>query len=350
LLAVGSAALIGAADSAGLDSRARTKGLFFGTAVDAEMLRNDPATMSHVAGECGIVVSEASFKWAELRPSPDSFAYRRADMLMDFAARHRLQVRGHTLIWGAYNPEWLQKTLTPQNAERLLTTHIRAVVGHFRGRLVHWDVVNEVIRPQDNKPLGLADTIWFRTLGPAYIDLAFHACATADPLALRVLNEFGVEYATDDNRRRRGAILSLLADLKHRGVPVQALGIQGHLDAARRDLDQKGLAEFCAEIAALGLKIIITEMDVSDRWLPPDIATRDAAVAAHGRAFLDAVLPNQAVLGVLTWGLSDRRSWLNESLPRPDGRPARALPLDQDLRRKPLWHALAEAFDLAPTR
>jgi endo-1,4-beta-xylanase len=314
------------------------------------MLRNDPTAMNHVPAECGMVVSEASFKWAQLRPRPDMFAYEQADMLMDFATRRGMQVRGHTLIWGSYNPEWLEKTLLPDNAERLLTDHIHAVAGHFRRRLVHWDVVNEVIRPQDNRPLALADTIWFKALGRSYIDLAFHACAAADPGALRVLNEYGVEYATQDNRRRRGALLALLADLTHRGVPVQALGIQAHLDAARRDLDQQGLADFCADIAALGLKIIITEMDVSDRWLPADIAMRDAAVAAHGRAFLDAVLPNQAVLGVLTWGLSDRRSWLNDALPRPDGLPARALPLDRDLRRKPLWHALAEAFDLAPAR
>jgi endo-1,4-beta-xylanase len=345
--------LVGAADplvsAAGLQPRAAAKGLFFGTAVDSSTLANDPAAMVPIPGECGIVVGESSFKWAELRPRPDQFAYQRADALMDYASGQGLQVRGHTLVWGAFNPEWLEKTLTPQNAEQRLTTHIQNVVGHFRGRLVQWDVVNEVVRPQDDKPLGLANTIWFKAMGPAYIDVAFHTCAAADPHPLRVLNEFGVEYATDDNQRRRGAILALLGDLTRRGVPVQALGLQGHLNTAQ-NLDQKGLAEFCADVASLGMKIIVTEMDVSDRWLPADIATRDAAVAAQGRAFLDAVLPNQAVLGVLSWGLSDRRSWLNEVLPRPDGLPARALPLDPGLRRTPLWSAMAAAFDLAPHR
>ena len=96
--------------------------------------------------------------------------------------------------------------------------------------------------------------------------------------------------------------------------------------------------------------MIVTEFDVRDQLLPASVVARDAAIAAHGRAWLDAVLPNPAVLGVLSWGLSDRASWLNTSFPRPDGLKQRPLPLDEDLNRKPLWTAMAASFDAAPVR
>ncbi len=110
------------------------------------------------------------------------------------------------------------------------------------------------------------------------------------------------------------------------------------------------LAKFCADVASLGCKIVVTELDVRDNRIAGDAATRDAAVASHARAFLDAVLSCPAVMGVLSWGLSDRRTWLNDDMPRDDKQAQRALPLDADLRRKPLWTALADAFAAAPAR
>jgi endo-1,4-beta-xylanase len=324
--------------------------MFYGAAIDHAVLRADPAYMSHVPVECGLVVGEAVFKWLELQPAPDKFAFERADMLAAYAARHGLRIRGHALVWHQANPKWLETELNPGNGERLLTTHIAAVVGHYRKRMAHWDVVNEPIRVEDGKPLGLRDTLWYRALGPRYLDIAFHACAAADPTALRVLNEYGTDYAIPREEARRHALLSLIGDLKSRNVPIQAVGLQGHLDAAQTAFDPKILADFVADITAMGLKVIVSELDVRDNGLPADIDSRDTAVADHARAWLDAVLVNPDVLGVLTWGLSDRRSWLNEAFPRPDKLPQRPLPLDPNLQRKKLWASIGGAFDIAPAR
>jgi endo-1,4-beta-xylanase len=306
--------------------------------------------MAPVPVECGMVVGEASFKWAALRPKPDAFDFTEADRLMSFATRQGLRARGHTLVWHEGNPSWLPTALSPATGEALLVRHIQGVAGHFRGQLVHWDVANEVLQPDDGRPDGLRDTLWLRALGPRYLDLAFHACADADPGALRVLNEFGTDYALPWQERRRGALLALLANMKAHGVPVQAVGLQGHLNAAEPAPDQTLLARFVDDIAALGLQVIVTELDVRDDQLPGDPVQRDAAVASHARAWLDAVLASPAVLGVLSWGLSDGRSWLNEKFPRADGLPQRPLPLDAQMRRKPLWTEMAAAFDAAPFR
>lgn len=334
----------------GLHRQAARGNRSFGTAIDPGVLAHDPAYMACVPQECGVVVSESAFKWAALRPGPDVYAFAGADALARYAARHGLDLRGHTLLWHKGNPAWLDEALTSATGERLLVEHVRAVVGHFRGRVAQWDVANEAVWPPDGRPGGLRDSLWYRALGPASLDLAFHACAEADPAALRVLNEDQIDYAWPAHARKRGAVLDLLAGLLARGVPVQALGMQAHLEAGVAELDQTALARFCDDVASLGLRLVVTELDARDNRLPADPAIRDAEVAAHTRAYLDAVLPCPAVLGVLTWGLSDRRSWLNDEIPRADGLPQRALPLDAELRRKPMWHAIAAAFESAPPR
>ncbi len=348
----GSAALLGAApaDSPGLNAHAMRCNRFFGSAVDSHMLATDRPYMDKVRAECGIVTAERAFKWGALHPRPTGYDFKDADQLMAYARQHSLQVRGHALLWHEDNPKWLETTITPANAEKLLTDHIRTVAGHCRNRVVHWDVVNEVLWPEDNKPLALRDTIWTRTMGPAALEVAFHVCAETDGTPLRFINEFGLDYDWDTDNRKRDAMLALLQYLRDRHVPVQGVGIQAHIQAGVKEFSQAKLAKFCADIAAMGLKIVITELDVRDNREPADIATRDAAVAAQARAYLDAVLDCPAVLGVLSWGLSDRRSWLNDQLPRSDKQPQRPLPLDAALNRKPMWAAIAEAFDAAPVR
>jgi endo-1,4-beta-xylanase len=341
---------VGVADEAGLDAVAARRGLFYGAAIDHEMLENDPHYMRHVRTECGVVVGEAAFKWADIHPEAEVYDFDKADALMGFARRHAKRVRGHTLVWHEANPDWLEHALTPATAETLLTRHIDTVAGHFRGHLMHWDVANEVLEPDQHQPLGLRDTLWLRALGPRYLDVAFHTCAATDPQALRVLNEYGLDYALPQHERKRAAMLTLLADLQSRNVPIQALGIQAHLDAAEIALDQTVLAKFVADIASLGLKVIVTELDVRDNRLPADPAARDSAVAAHAKTWLEPVLANAATLGVVTWGLSDRRSWLNKEFPRPDKLPQRPLPLDAELRRKALWASLGSAMQNAPAR
>ena len=334
----------------GMASIARQKNRFFGAAVNPAQFESDAPYMDRVAAECGIVVGETQFKWEALRPKPDTYTFGEPDALVAWASSRAMQVRGHALLWHLGNPDWLAEALTPQTADKLLATHIRTVCGHFRRKLVHWDVTNEVLHVQDNQPGGFRDSVWHRAMGPRLLDVAFHTCAEADPNALRFMNEDQIEYAWDAHARKRAAILEQLAAMKSRGVPVQALGIQAHLEAGVKELDQKALSQFVADVAGLGLKVAITELDVRDNRVAADTAVRDPEVAAHARAYLDAVLTNPAVLGVLTWGLADSRSWLNDEVPREDKLPQRALPLDEGLQTKPLYDAIAAAFEAAPVR
>jgi endo-1,4-beta-xylanase len=331
------------AEQRGLRDIAAQRGIVYGCAAatyefkDAEF----SAALSH---EAGILSAEYEMKRAALEPARGQYDFSGGDGLLAFARAHGMAFRGHTLLWHHSNPPWLAEALQQSDAELLLTGYVTAIARHYRGRIQSWDVVNEVIQPADGRPDGLRDTMWLKRFGPGYIDMAFHAARQADPHALLVYNDWGCEWGAPENDRFRAVTLDFLTNALARGVPIQALGLQGHLSAFGTKVDQKKLAGFLDAVRGMGLKILVTEHDVDDSGGPSDIALRDRAVADTSRRFLDVILDNPATTTVLTWGLSDRfldpPGWRD----RLAGRYPRKLPLDRDCNRKPMWNAMAKAF------
>ncbi|MDT8759815.1 endo-1,4-beta-xylanase [Sphingomonas psychrotolerans] len=343
-------------DGPGLNARARRSGRRYGCAIKSGQIAKDPAFTAAVLREAGTIVQEYELKRHVTQPAPGRYDFSGNDKLVDFAEQHGLAVRGHTLVWYAMNPPWLEAALpraAPRAKEGLLTGYIETAMRRYAGRIGEWDVVNEPVEPKEGRPDGLrAKNIWEQAFGENYIDLAFHTAREADPRARLFLTDFGLEHASRRCEARRAAILRLLERALSRRVPIDALGIQGHLKPFREPFDERTFARFLDEVRGMGLGIAITEMDIADRGGPQAIEPRDAQVAAVGKAFLDVALDNPATSSVLTWGLSDRYSWLS-TYPEyrwPDGKPSRGLPLDSDLRRKRLWAAMAAAFDAAPAR
>jgi endo-1,4-beta-xylanase len=147
-------------------------------------------------------------------------------------------------------------------------------------------------------------------------------------------------------------MLDLLTRLKQGGTPIHALGTQSHLMAGRYGVDKPALRDFLRKVADLGLEIIVSELDVPDRYLPADPARRDAAIAQACHDLLEVALAEPAVKTVITWGLTDKYSWLSQDddVKRLDNLPSRGSPFDDALKPKPAYAALAQAFDAAAGR
>ncbi|MGI4830898.1 MAG: endo-1,4-beta-xylanase [Janthinobacterium lividum] len=335
-----------------LRAHAAAVGRLFGCAVVVRQLERDPALRQLVGDQAAILVPEGELKWVALRPAADRFDFEQADTLFRFAAEHRRQVRGHTLVWHNSVPTWLQASPASTDVRALLVEHIRAVVGRYRGRVHSWDVVNEAILPKDGAPGGLRRSFWYERVGPDYIELAFRTAHEADPKAILTYNDYGVEYDNPEETERRAAILALLRDLRAKGVPVQAVGIQSHIKAAAKFSIGDGLKEYMDAVAAMGLPMYLTELDVNeDDVASNDPAVRDAEVAATYTEFLDVALANPSVKAVLCWGLSDRRTWLNDGPThhrKQPGRPQRSLPFDPQYRPTAAFFAARASFDAAP--
>lgn len=342
---------IGAAeDSHTLRQAGAKKKLLVGTAVSyAELQR--PEFTRLVAEQASIVVSENDMKWGPLRPSPETFDFKKADALVAFAEQHAQKIRGHNLCWHEMLPRWFKSTATQQNAAEILKHHIQVVVTRYAGKIHSWDVVNEAIDVKDGRPDGLRNSPWLQLIGPSYIDLAFRTARAYDPHAILTYNDYDLAQDSPATAAKRQAVLRLLRDLKSKNVPVQALGIQSHL-AARADgrYEWSGYQDFVREVEQLGLEIFITELDVDDRALPGDIGARDAGVAALYSSYLDAALQHRSVKALLTWGLTDKDSWLIHFRPRADGLPQRPLPFDGDLRPTPVFDAMYRSISAAPVR
>ena len=288
-------------------------------------------------------------KWNALRPSPQAFDFRDSDRVIEIARAQKAAVHGHCLVWHEAMPVWLTQALasgaSANDARNLLSDHIHRVVGRYAGVVRSWDVVNEAVERNDRRPDRLRRSPWLGAIGPDYLALAFHAARAADPHARLALADYGLEY--DDEpwmRENRATMLQLLRALKAGGVPIDALSIQGHLKGDRPPAFGELLARFLRDVAALGLEIYVTELDVDDQHTVGTIQDRDAATAVIYRRFLETVLAEPAVRSVVPWGLSDRYTSRAQFFPRPDGLPVRPLPFDRALAPKPAAYAIADAF------
>jgi endo-1,4-beta-xylanase len=332
-----------AVEIAKLRELAATKGLHFGTAVSERQLKR-PEFVSLLTEQCSILVAENQMKWRATQPEQDRYDFTTADFFMDFAESYRIPARGHNLCWHEHNPEWLEAAATPETAVSLLRSHIQTVAGRYKGRIHSWDVVNEAIRPDHHNHNGMVNSVWLKTIGEDYVEIAFRAAAEADPSALLTYNDFDIETDAPEQERKREAILAMLHRFHNKHVPIHAVGVQAHLRPKGEALSWNGLNRFLKEVKKLKLQVYVTELDVDDQEFPAEIAERDRLVAETYRSFLENILRQKSAKAVLTWCLSDRDSWLQGFRPRKDGLPQRPLPFDADLNPKPAFFALRETI------
>ncbi len=320
----------------GLRSIASERGLLFGAAVANADLKAE-AFQEALLRECSLISPEYEMKWDAVA----ALGYGPADALVGFAKTHGLAVHGHALWWHGAVPDRLAGVPADRFSAEAMD-HLAATVRRYAGPAISWDVVNEPLDLDCGRSDGLRASPFLDAFGPGYVAAAFRAAAEADPGAVLVLNEMGLEYASPEAERKRRALLALLERELAAGTPIHALGLQSHIDAGHQPRDNPGLAAFLREVAGLGLSVMITEMDVSD-WRCPR-AERDAMVADTYRWHIELVLESCPTLAVTTWGLTDGRTWLSAHRPRADGAPVRPLPLDRRLRRKPAWYGIARAM------
>jgi endo-1,4-beta-xylanase len=338
-----------------LKAHAATRGLLTGCAVNANLFREDEGFRKLLGEQYNIVVPENCLKWNMLRPTAEMYSFADADSLVAFAEAHEMKVRGHNFVWHEALPGWFAGTVNKENAQKFLVDHIHTVGDRYKGKVHSWDVVNEAIWIPDGRPDGLrSSSPWFQMLGPEYIDLAFRTAREADPTALLTYNDYNIEYDNDEEGKKRTAVLALLRRMKADKVPLDALGIQSHIHAVSKDGFSRGVRELIDDARTLGLQVFITELDVNDDAVAAaDMAERDKIVADVYRTYLKTALDGPAVKAVLTWGASDKNTWLNNGKKFRKQHPERLqrpLPFDSDYAPAPAFFAMRDSFDEAKKR
>jgi endo-1,4-beta-xylanase len=270
---------------------------------------------------------ENELKWQNVHPGILTWRFSVADEMVDWARSHGKRVRGHTLIWSNQNPPWVEQGVwTRDTLLKVMKNHINTTMGHFRGRVHEWDVVNEAIDPHGN----WVRNVWYRVIGPDYVDWAFRYARQADPGARLYYNETGLDGP--DHPHSRG-VLSMLRRLRSRGVPVDAVGMQGHVSTRFRGTPT-GLTDLMHEFTALGLAVAITEMDVRTDG-DGTLSQRREAQRVVYRDYARACRLEPRCTSFTTWGISDAYSWWEQ----PELAP---LLFDGAFKPKPAFHEVQD--------
>jgi endo-1,4-beta-xylanase len=321
-----------------LRQAAARAGRHIGTACATGPMINDRYKIV-VAREFDSLTPENEMKWESIERKAGAFSFGAGDRLVAFAAANGMRVRGHTLVWHSQLAPWV-KGLSGAELRAAMIRHVQGVVGHFKGKIAQWDVVNEAV--EDGSGGELRKDSPFTALGPTYLDEAFRAAHEADPDAQLFYNDYEIE---GEGAPKTDGAFRLIKRLEESGVPINGVGFQMHVDPRHWPTVEQMRRNF-ERFAALGLAVEVTEMDVPVGEIPgttADKLQRQKAIA-HDIVAICMAVPRCS--GITLWGFTDRYSWLADPhWAALRGRPPHLpLPFDAEYRPKPMVAGILDAF------
>jgi len=199
-------------------------GRYFGTSIRSGLL-GDPQYVSLAEREFTMITPEDELKADATEPSRNLFYFVQGDRVVNWATSRGQRVRGTALAWHAQQPAWMQGLSQPGALRAAVRNHITQVMSHYRGRIYAWDVAQEAFA--DGTSGARRNSILQRT-GDDWIEDAFRTARAADPGAELCYNDYLIE---DWTAAKTQAVYALVRDFKARGVPIDCVGLEGHLQA-----------------------------------------------------------------------------------------------------------------------
>lgn len=325
-------------DTHSLREYADEAGVRIGMAVSSyiDINNSNDARTKLIKSNFNMVVPENNLKFESVEPSQNYFSYGEGDKLVNFAKQNNMYMRGHTLAWHNQLAQWVSsdgkkndKNWTKKQLLDILKNHIMNVVGHYKGKISEWDVVNEcldddqsIVRTNPDGYKLRQQSVWTIVCGEEFIDSAFVWAHRADPDAKLILNDYDNEFM---GQAKALAFYNLAKRLKKDGRPIDGVGFQCHLNAGK--VDHNALRNNIARYADLGLSCTITELDLGI----DDIT--EASLQQQARDYkkiIDTAMSQPHCRSVLIWGLTDDMSWRSSS----------PLIWDNENKAKPAFYAV----------
>lgn len=303
-----------------------------GAAVALNPLLTDQKYRQLALDEFSIWTTENELKPQFIHPKQGIYSFQEADLLVDTAIRNQIKIHGHTLVFGEANPTWMQQAPLDQRRS-VMTDHIKQTVDHFKGRVSEWDVVNEPLsdNDQDYSGDGLRKHLWYQAMGSDYIAAALQAAHAADLSAGLYINEYGLEA----DGQRWDAMIGLINQLQKKHVYLTGIGFESHVYEPGDEINQKVLQKHLKQLASLGLRARISEIDVH--------GDNSGLQAQQYSTVLAACLASPNCVAYSTWGISDKYGSTTETGVYP-------LQLGNDLiwnehfKPKPAYSELVKVF------
>ena len=307
----------------------QTKFLIGAAVNESQFTGRNAAQSALVKNQFNTITPENDLKWERVHPAPGHFNFEAADHYVAFGETNQMFIVGHNLIWHNQTPAWVFQDATgqPLGRDALLARmreHILTVAGRYQGRIHGWDVVNEAVAEDGS----LRATPWLKIIGEDYLLKAYQFAHEADPAAELYYNDYDLE-----NPAKRAGAIALVKKLQAQGVKISGVGIQGHYHLNRPTAEKVDAT--ITDIAKLGVKVMITELDVDVLPSARDSLSAEVTQKFQGEARLNPFaqgLPDEmqaklaaryaelfavflqhrdVVKRVTFWGVTDGDSWLN---------------------------------------
>lgn len=319
--------------------------------------KSNPAHLQLIQREFNSIVAENCMKSEWVQPREGHFTFDKADNFMAFGEKHKMLIIGHTLVWHSQAPDWMftddkGNTVSRELLIERMRKHIHTLVGRYKGRVHGWDVVNEAILNNGE----FRKSKWHEIIGPEYIEMAFQFAHEADPNAELYYNDYGM-----DSPGKRNTVVQMVQKLKAKGIRIDGIGMQAHYDL---NLSLKEFENSLAAFAETGLKVMITELDITvlpfpseritadvstkheyqnkynpyKKGLPADVQAKQTEI--YKCIFTILLKYSDHVSRVTFWGLNDAITWKNNWPVR--GRTDYPLLFDRDSKPKPAYDEIIE--------
>jgi endo-1,4-beta-xylanase len=270
-------------------------------------------------------------KWLFVEPERGVFNFTEGDITAELAAKQGKLLRCHALVWHSQLAPWVETTeWTPEELRTVIIDHITAVAGHYKGRCLAWDVVNEALDEDGT----WRESIFYRVLGEEYIKLAFQTAAEVDPGTRLYYNDYGIERPA--SVKTDGAV-RLVQMLKDAGIRIDGVGMQAHYTVGRSPSLDEQIATM-ERYAALGVEVALTELDVRT-----PVPWTDADLEAQKKVYRESVgacAQVDACVGVTLWDFYDPFSWVPYTFPGFGN----ALLWFEDFARHPAYYGILAAL------
>jgi endo-1,4-beta-xylanase len=340
----------GLPDNAPLRDLADARGIAIGGALRPEPLSSETTYQDIAKREFNFLSPEGNFLIPATHVEQDPFNVRQdlgeLDSQINFALQNGAQVQAFHLVWYADSiwSRWLNNVPVEQRWY-LIQERIHQLMTRYKGKVASYNVVNEAFDEQGKVregPFYFNNTLennWLSDLGGGYIEYSFREARKVDPTAKLFYNDYGLE--TDGPKW--DAVLAMVKDFKARGVPIDGVGFQTHLNLQYGVPDPAILASHFRELQKLGVEVRITEFDLGIANASGTEQERLAQQAAYYKSFLNVCLAAPNCTAFHMWGFTDKHSWITS----PDwGQTPANKPLifDTNYQKKPSYYSLRDAL------
>ena len=323
-----------------------------GTAISPWTLKVNKTEKALVKKHFNEIVADNCMKPMYIYKDENAFDFSMADKLIDFAQKHNKKLRWHTFVWHNQMPKWIyykdaecKELATKEMLESRIKTYIQKVMEHTKGKVDSYDVVNEVISDKTFKLRTEDDhSLWQKIMGPDYVEKVFTWAHEANPEAELVINDYNIECIEE----KREGMYNFVKDLLAKNIPVTAVGLQMHISVENPPVSR--IEKTIQMFAELGLKVLVTEMDVSvyesekeDRKeYTPELLEKQAQRYKELFECFKRCAKKGYLTDVVLWGTQDHLSWKN-NFPVP-GRTDIPLLFDKKGKAKPAFHKIVDLF------